>query len=211
MKDVSKRIRRTSDEARDALLSVARARLLEQGLKGLKIADVARAAGMSHATLIHHFGSSAGMRRALVERMASELLTEFLGVLESHPPSAERRGEMLGRLFDTLADDRHAQLFAWLALESDGSNAPSPFDAESEVLLERVIDRIVGARDLPAPDRRHARFGVVLAVTSAIGLGIAAPWLARMHLLASTTDRARFAAWLADFLGAERRGESRDV
>jgi AcrR family transcriptional regulator len=207
VKAVSKRIRRTPDAAREALLAVARARLLEHGLDGLKIADVASAAGMSHATLIHHFGSSAGMRRALVERMANDLLTEFLHVLEAHPPSSERRGEMLGKLFDTLANERHAQLFAWIALEAADTPEPSPVAADTEELLERFVDRIVGQRDLPAPDREHARFGVVLAVTSAIGLGIAAPWLLRMRLLASTADRARFAAWLADFLG---RGSGRE-
>jgi AcrR family transcriptional regulator len=211
VKAVSKRIRRTPGEARETLLAVARARLLEHGLDGLKITDVANAAGMSHATLIHHFGSSAGMRQALVERMANELLTEFLGVLDSHPPSPERRGEMLGRLFDTLADDRHAQLFAWIALEAAHAPASSPFDADTGALLERFIDRLVEQKDVPAADRRSARFGVVLAVTSAIGLGIAAPWLARMHLLASTADRARFAAWLGDFLGADRRPNERDV
>lgn len=203
MKTVSKRIRRTPADARDAILTVARERLHAHGLDGLKIADVAQQAGMSHATLIHHFGSSDGMRRALVERMANELLTEFLAVLESHPPSPERRGEMLGKLFDTLANDRHAQLFAWLALEG-GRESDAPFDAATQALLETFLDRIVGQADLPAPDRRNARFGVTLAVTSAIGLGIALPWLARMDLVRSDADRRRFAAWLADLLGPAR-------
>jgi AcrR family transcriptional regulator len=181
---------------------VARERLRQHGLDGLKIADVAQQAGMSHATLLHHFGSSDDMRRALVERMANELLTEFLGVLESHPPSSERRGEMLGRLFDTLANDRHAQLFAWLALEG-GANA-AVFDPATQSLLETFLDRLVGQPDLPALDRMNARFGVTLAVTSAIGLGIARPWLERVGLVRSDADRRRFAAWLADLLGVGR-------
>jgi len=198
VKPVAKRIRRTPADAREAILAVARERLLQHGLDGLKIADVAQQAGMSHATLIHHFGSSDGMRRALVERMANELLGEFLAVLESHPHSAERRGEMLGKLFDTLANDRHAQLFAWLALEA--GDTASPFDDATQALLEN---------GQPAPDRRNARFGVTLAVTSAIGLGIAAPWLVRTGLMAKDTDRRRFAAWLSELLGAGAADRSR--
>jgi hypothetical protein len=107
---------------------------------------------------------------------------------------------MLGKLFDTLANDRHAQLFAWLALEA--GDTASPFDDATQALLERLLDRLVDQTGQPAPDRRNARFGVTLAVTSAIGLGIAAPWLVRTGLMAKDSDRRRFAAWLSELLGA---------
>ena len=55
------RRRRTSEQARAAILEVARQRLGEHGLDGLNVVDVARDTGISHATLIHHFGTADGM------------------------------------------------------------------------------------------------------------------------------------------------------
>jgi TetR/AcrR family transcriptional regulator, repressor for neighboring sulfatase len=205
VKAVTKRVRRTPAEARDAILLAARDRLLRLGLDGLKIADVAADVGMSHATLIHHFGSSAGMRRALVERMANELLTEFMGVIDGEPPSPARLGEMLGKLFRTLSNDRHAQLFAWLALEAADSSEDT--DRATETLLHAFLERI--GRHEGSVDGDSARFGVALAITSAIGLGIARPWLDRMRLMPSD-DVDAFARWFAELLRARRAVASND-
>jgi AcrR family transcriptional regulator len=202
--NAEKRLRRTPDEARDAILAAARERLLKHGLDGLKIADIARDIGMSHATLIHHFGSTAGMRRALVDRMANSLLTEFLGVFERVPPSPTRRSEVLGRLFRALADERHVQLFAWLALEAaDGADSEGVAWAGAP-LFDRLFDRIAAQEDATGHDRDAARFGVLLAVTSAIGFGIATPWLKHAGLVAGAGEVDRFAARFAEFLGARR-------
>jgi TetR/AcrR family transcriptional regulator, repressor for neighboring sulfatase len=205
VKAVTKRVRRTPAEARDAILLAARDRLLRLGLDGLKIADVAADVGMSHATLIHHFGSSAGMRRALVERMANELLTEFMGVIEGEPPSPTRLGEMLGKLFRTLSNDRHAQLFAWLALEA--ADTFEDTDRATETLLHAFLERI--GRHEGSVDRDSARFGVILAITSAIGLGIARPWLDRVRLMQSD-DVDAFAHWFAELLRARRAAASNE-
>ena len=199
-----KRVRRTPEEARDAILAAARARLLRHGLEGLKIADIARDVGMSHATLIHHFGSTSGMRRALIDRMANALLGEFLGVFERVPPSPSRRSEVLGRLFRALADARHVQLFAWLALEAAHDAQREPVAWAGAPLFEALLDRIVAQEDATGHDRDAARFGVLLAVTSAIGFGVAAPWLRHAGLVASRDEVDRFAERFAEFLGARR-------
>jgi len=199
-----KRLRRTPDEARDAILAAARQRLLRHGLEGLKIADIARDVGMSHATLIHHFGSTSGMRRALIDRMANALLTEFLGVFERVPPSPSRRSEILGRLFRALADPRHVQLFAWLALEASGDAARAPVAWAGAPLFDSLFERIAAQEDATGHDRDAARFGVLLAVTSAIGFGVAAPWLRHAGLVTGDAAVDRFAARFAEFLGARR-------
>lgn len=200
----TKRVRRTSDAARDEILGVARARLLQHGLDGLKIADIARDIGMSHATLIHHFGSTSGMRRALVDRMAKELLTEFLGVFERMAPSPERRSEVLGRLFRALAVERHAQLFAWLALEAADDDEGDSVTWAGAPLFDALFDRIAAQEDATGHDREAARFGVLLAVTSAIGFGVASPWLKHAGLVADANAIEQFASRFAEFLGARR-------
>jgi len=68
------RKRRTAEEAKTLILETAAERLRDQGVDGLTVKGVAEQAGMSHATLIHHFGSSEDMRRELEVHMTSKLL-----------------------------------------------------------------------------------------------------------------------------------------
>lgn len=85
-KEVKKRIRRTPEKAKALILRVAADRLSEHGLEGLNISGVARAAGMSHATVIHHFGSTGAMREALLRQMTRELLSDVMEALaDIHP------------------------------------------------------------------------------------------------------------------------------
>lgn len=197
-----RRIRRSPEAARDAVLKAARERLLKHGIDGLKIADVARDAGMSHATLLHHFGSSDAMRRALIERMAGELLNEFIGLIGAGEPSPARLGELFRRLFSGLSDSRHAQLFAWFALTAldrpdEVVNAATETRPLVEALLEQMTRQAVAAKTPP-------RYIALLVVAAAIGLGVAGPWLRQVRLLESDSDVGDFAQWFAEFLLAHR-------
>jgi len=201
-----KRVRRSPAEAREAILAAARARLLRLGLEGLKIADVARDAGMSHATLLHHFGSSDEMRRALVERMANALLAEFIGLLDSGEPDVSTLGELFTRLFTGLSDNRHAQLFAWFALTSlDRPDELANAAVETRPLVNALLAQMARHGSDFEQTRQLPRFVVLLVVTSAIGLGVAGPWLKRVQLLAGNNEVGDFAHWFAEFLLALRR------
>lgn len=201
----AKRIRRSPEAARRAILAAAQARLLTQGLDGLKIADVARDAGMSHATLIHHFGSSIGMRDALLDAMTEELLNDFVSLFGTGQSEPNLR-QMLERLFATLSDPRNAQLFGWLAMEPSSTGGDRErYDQASKALLDELLARIGERTDGARLPRDTTRYGVVLAVTSAVGLGLARPWLARMALLGEEADRDAFAAWVGRLLEGERQ------
>src|SRR3546814_6802794 len=64
------RRRMTPQESRDAALEAARALLLESGPQAVTLKAVAARIGRTHANLLHHFGSAAGLQKALIERMA---------------------------------------------------------------------------------------------------------------------------------------------
>jgi AcrR family transcriptional regulator len=202
----TRRVRRTPQAARDAVLKAARARLLQHGVEGLKITAVARDAGMSHATLLHHFGSSDAMRRALIERMAGELLGEFIGLIGAGEPSPARLGELFRRLFAGLSDSRHAQLFAWFALSAldqpeEVVNAATETRPLVEALLQRMSRQTVATRTPP-------RYIALLVVAAAIGLGVAGPWLKQVRLLLQDdADVGEFAQWFAEFLLAHRAAQ----
>ena len=98
-----KRIRRTPEEAKSLILRVASDRLSIHGLEGLNISGVARDAGMSHATVIHHFGSTGAMREALLEKMTHDLLSDVIVALNHHQEPAR----VLDQLFEILSHGGH--------------------------------------------------------------------------------------------------------
>lgn len=76
-------MRRSRPRPRANILAAAEALLTEKGPQALKLADVAKAAGVVHATVLHHFGSIADVQAALAERMIRQLVEQ---ILEAPPP-----------------------------------------------------------------------------------------------------------------------------
>jgi len=186
-----RRRRRTPEEARELVLDTAERRLKSKGLEGLNIVGVAREAGISHATLLHHFGSSAGMRQALVERMTRRLISEALATLGQEAEVTT----LFHDLFEVFSTGGHAKLLAWMNIEAAHRAPPSP---EIRAGFAELID--TAARQLPNGDPESARNILVLVVAAAIGLGIAGEGLLA---LAGMDDAARaaFPDWLAGRIG----------
>ena len=130
------------------VLEVAERRLREQGLDGLNITGVAEEAGISHATVLHHFGSVAGMRNALADKMILALISDMAEAMSSRVPPQE----LIQNLFVTLAEGRHSTLIAWRAIE----NRQGPTDPN---LVADLFGRMLGsAREtLDVSDESDAR------------------------------------------------------
>ena len=75
-KDRKVRVRRAPEAARDNILAAAERLLVEQGPLALKLVDVAAAAGVANASVLHHFGSIDDVHAALMERMVAQLIAD---------------------------------------------------------------------------------------------------------------------------------------
>lgn len=192
-KGIATRRRRTPDEARAAILQIAEQRLREHGLEGLNVVDIARAAGMSHATLIHHFGNADGMRRALIAHMTSRLLRDVIAALRGDSPPVV----ILKDLFTALSQSGHAKLLAWLAV-GDARLREALDDPPAQVvelfaqLIPVLAERLPGSVDRESAARRM----VYLVATAAIGYGVSGALLPRVIGLTSEEADA-FPEWLA--------------
>lgn len=184
-----KRIRRTPEAAKALILKVAADRLSELGLDGLNISGVARAAGMSHATVIHHFGSTGAMRKALLRDMTHELLSDVMAALDHHDAPAI----ILDRLFKMLSQGGHGRLLAWLALERQTGTLLEPEDPGN--LFTNIVDAIT----LESGDRSHARHLVLLVAAAAVGLSIGGDSIAELVGI-DDDEMQSFPAWLADHI-----------
>ena len=66
-----KRERLSPEESRAAALEAARRLLIEKGPQAVTLKAVGAEIGKSHANLLHHFGSAAGLQSALAELICS--------------------------------------------------------------------------------------------------------------------------------------------
>lgn len=173
------RVRRTPEAARENILAAAEALLVEQGPQAIKLADVAKAAGVVHANVIHHFGSIAGVETALMERMIRQLAEKVLVALD-------RDDAVLGvgaqALFDAFEAKGAARLAAWLELTGEGARMTLVRE-----VVEAIIDTRV-ARDTGV-DRQAAVDFILLNIILAVGVGLFGPTLSA--LLGRPPERAR--------------------
>jgi AcrR family transcriptional regulator len=113
----NKRVRRSPEEARTAILDAAEPIVVEVGPAGLRVAAVAKRAGMAHPNILHHFGSREGLLRALAARVferATARVSEAIAPSFASPP--EDRIGALAAVLDAVYRDTQGRLVAWLVL-----------------------------------------------------------------------------------------------
>ncbi len=76
-----KRARRSPDEARRLILDAAQDAIARTGPEGLRLQEIAAAAGISHPLILHHFGSRAGLVRALTREATIELKDKLIAAM----------------------------------------------------------------------------------------------------------------------------------
>lgn len=189
-----KRMRRPPEEARRLILEAAQARLASTGPDGLRLQDIARDAGISHPTILHHFGSREGLVRALVQQAVNELKDKLLGTIATSGASTEAE---LDQVFEAFRGGL-AQRLAWLATFGGTGE-----HAENHHVMRDIVDTIQTRREAAAPpgaavNRDDADFLVHLVATAAFGDAMFGPQLRRSagHIPDAAIER-RYRAWLA--------------
>ncbi|MBV8480487.1 MAG: TetR/AcrR family transcriptional regulator, partial [Actinobacteria bacterium] len=114
--DAAPRKRRTADQARTAILDAAERQLVAQGPSAIRLQEVAAEVGVSHPTVLHHFGSREGLLEAVVARSLGSLHADLLGTMHTSPKGVDQVTALLERVHTTLAGSGHARAFLWLSL-----------------------------------------------------------------------------------------------
>ncbi len=120
-------------EARERILEVASTMLRDTGPDALRLQEIARAVGVSHPAILHHFGSRAELVRAVFQRSMHALEADIarslaFGDAEKDPAA------LVEACFRALTGRGHGRLLVWLAL--------SPADAGSEATLKLRIGEV---------------------------------------------------------------------
>ncbi|MFN4224772.1 MAG: TetR/AcrR family transcriptional regulator [Hyphomonas sp.] len=178
------RVRRSQEASRENILEAAERLLVQQGPQSLRLADVAKAAGVANATVLHHFGTISGVQAALMEKMIAELVAGLLAMdLPADPKSGRRAG--IQNLFDAFEAKGAARLAAWLELTGESRRLATVRAAVQTVIRERI-------RPENAAASARLEDAILVSVILAIGTGLFGPTLS--ELLGKPEARAREAA-----------------
>jgi AcrR family transcriptional regulator len=193
-----KRTRRSAEEARELILDAAEAQLARGGPESLRLVQLAETIGMSHPSILHHFGSRDGLVRAVVQRTARRIEAQILVALQNQL-AEEDAVTLLTRLFRTLSEEGHARQLVWLYLS--GQQDPVGYGARMRDIAG-TVHKLRRARGDSAPPE-DTLFTVLLAGLALFGNAIAGEPLRRSAGLdEDPTANDRFLAWLARFLRA---------
>ena len=194
MTEPARRVRRTPEEAKRLILETAQALVARTGPQGLRLQDIAAEAGISHPLILHHFGSRAGLVRALTREAAAELKDRLVASL-TQPESSI--GEQVDQVFDAFRGGL-AQRLAWLLVED-----PDGGPANNAMILREIADtlharRVAAAAPGNTITRDDTEWLIHLVATSAFGEAMYGAQLRRSAGIAGGEESARqFRAWFA--------------
>ena len=110
------RARLTQQESRSAALDAARQLLIEQGPQAVTLKAVAAAVGKTHANLLHHFGSAAGLQSELAKSIADRVTQSIGRSVELARAGKVDAREIVDQTFDAFGKEGAGALAAWMIL-----------------------------------------------------------------------------------------------
>lgn len=189
-----KRVRRTADEARTAILDATERMLVETGPAAIRLQQVAAEVGVSHPTVLHHFGSREGLVQAVVGRALAAIRSDVIEAIARFPRDDEdATTAMLERVGEALVREGHGRALAWCAL----AGMASPIE---DLGLSEIAKAVHGIREVRrggkalTPKFEDTLFTVSLAMSVLFAQSVAGP------MLPNGGDRgaaARYSRWFA--------------
>jgi AcrR family transcriptional regulator len=186
---MAKRLRRTPQAAKVAILEAAERRLHDEGPEGVRIQRIAADLGITDAAIHYHFGSREALMDALLRRIGRRLVDDIEATIERWAPD-QIDVAALGRLFQrAYADERAARLALWLSLTGWRPKGSGMFKS----LVEQVHRaRIQAARKAgrAAPRISDTQYAIAL--------------LSAAHMHAAMSGEAVLASVAADRTGLDQ-------
>jgi AcrR family transcriptional regulator len=122
---MSIRKRLSQEESRTVALEAARSLLIELGPQAVTLKAVAARVGRTHALLLHHFGSAAGLQKALAKLLAETICTTIAQAVLANRAGIGSPREVVDLTFDAFDSQGAGALASW-ALVSGNEDALDP-------------------------------------------------------------------------------------
>ena len=176
--------RRLSPEAsRDVALVAARELLLEEGPAAVTLKAVASRIGRTHANLLHHFGSAAGLQQALVTTMAEQITATIGAAVEKVRAGSEDPASVVDLTFDAFGKEGAGALASWMILTGNQHALDPVLEA-----IHELVDELAERHDEKNPGASIHEETLEL-VLMALGDALVGPRLTRALGLPDDTAR----------------------
>ncbi|MDB5681237.1 MAG: TetR family transcriptional regulator, partial [Sphingomonas bacterium] len=175
------RRRLSPEESREAALDAARALLVEFGPQAVTLKAVAARIGRTHANLLHHFGSAAGLQQALIGRMAAFITTTIRDTVFRQRAGEHEPREVVDLAFDAFDTGGAGALASWMIL-SGNEDALDP-------ILKAIHDLVDELSEGHSKDEQPIEDETLQLVIMALGDALFGAPLTRV--LGLPRDRAR--------------------
>jgi AcrR family transcriptional regulator len=135
-----RRKRLNPEESRSAALEAARRLLVTSGPQAVTLKAVAAEVGRTHANLLHHFGTAAGLQAELARSIADSVNGSIAEAVERARAGETDARDIVDQCFDAFGKEGAGALAAWMIL-SGNRDALGPI---LESIRELVAELSVG-------------------------------------------------------------------
>ena len=133
---MSIRKRLTQEESRTVALEAARTLLIELGPQAVTLKAVASRIGRTHANLLHHFGSAAGLQKELARHLATTICATIEDAVIASRAGEGNPREVVDLTFDAFDKEGGGALATWMLMNGN----EDALDPLLEVIHELVDD-----------------------------------------------------------------------
>jgi AcrR family transcriptional regulator len=199
MRKKKPRRRLDAEAARELILDATGRRLVKVGPAGIRLQEVAAEVGVSHPTVLHHFGSRELLVKAVITRSLRAINASLIEAITTFGGDDTKMEGLLESVAAALEKSGHARIVMWLALEGQRIEAV-------EAHLGEVVDAVHALRlsrteCTPRPTREDTARTIVLATLALFGGALIAPALLENAGLGDgERESPKFRAWLSRLL-----------
>lgn len=159
------RRRLSPEESRDAAIEAARALLVEEGPQAITLKAVAARVGRTHANLLHHFGSAAGLQEALIRHLAETITAQIAAAARRARATDQDPREIVDLTFDAFAQGAGA-MASWMILNGNRNALDPVLEA-----IHRLVDDLAREREGSAANLAEETLHLVLVALGDAMLG----------------------------------------
>ena len=129
-------------------MEAARRLLIEHGPQAVTLKAVAAEIGKTHANLLHHFGSAAGLQAALAGLISRNVCAGIAEAVQRARAHEADPIEIVDRTFDAFGKEGAGALAAWMILSGNRDALNPVLDA-----IHQLVDQLrAGHEDRPVEE-----------------------------------------------------------
>ena len=189
-----RRTRLSPEESRSVALAAARKLLLEQGPQAVTLKAVAAEIGRTHANLLHHFGSAAGLQGELARSIADSVTHSIADAVERARAGETDARVIVDQCFDAFGKEGAGALAAWMILSGNRDALNPILDSIHSLVAQLAIGH----------DERQVAESTLSLVLNALGDSLLGPEIGLALGLPRDAARELAAARLRHRLEAEQ-------